>query len=155
MNYLVSRAEAAKTMRISVATLDTRIANNEINVIRNGRRVWITRDQLDAYVDKKVAQKYEPPLTPNQEIASEEMQEFMQFIRYINRMSIAKGTDEKTVDTNTQNKRIHDAEYLHRNVDGCCAVCIEMAIERDVPIPYARKAYYPCKTMRVLAGDNS
>ena len=46
----VTRQEAAKALRMSMATLDKRINEGLIASIRDGKRVFILRDELNRYL---------------------------------------------------------------------------------------------------------
>jgi excisionase family DNA binding protein len=48
----LTRLEACSILRISLATLENRIRAGEINIVRDGKRVFILRDELDRYATK-------------------------------------------------------------------------------------------------------
>ncbi len=45
----LSKTEAAQVLGLAVRTLDTRIAEGKLKVIRDGRRVFILSDELERY----------------------------------------------------------------------------------------------------------
>ena len=47
MSALLTRAEAAQRLRISLATLDRRIADGKLKPRRNGRRVLLLADDVE------------------------------------------------------------------------------------------------------------
>ena len=47
MSALLTRAEAAQRLRISLATLDRRIAEGKLKPRRNGRRVLLLADEVE------------------------------------------------------------------------------------------------------------
>lgn len=46
----LTRLEACYILRISLATLESRIRAGDINVVRDGKRVFILRDELIRYM---------------------------------------------------------------------------------------------------------
>ena len=49
---LYSKKEASKKLNISERTLDRRIAFSEIGIVKNGRLVQVTEEELLAYVHR-------------------------------------------------------------------------------------------------------
>lgn len=47
-----TRAEVATALRISLGTLDKRIKEGEISTIREGKRIFIKKSELDRYLDR-------------------------------------------------------------------------------------------------------
>jgi excisionase family DNA binding protein len=50
LSRLRSKAEAADILHIHLKTLERRIHDGEIGVVRDGRRVFITDEQLAEYI---------------------------------------------------------------------------------------------------------
>ena len=50
LNNRLTRQEVAKRLRISLGTLDKRIRDGELTTIQEGKRIFITRQELDRYI---------------------------------------------------------------------------------------------------------
>lgn len=46
----LTREEASKALRISLGTLDRRIAEGSILAVRDGKRIFILQDELNRYL---------------------------------------------------------------------------------------------------------
>jgi excisionase family DNA binding protein len=48
----LTRLEVCSILRISLSTLESRISTGEIKVIRDGKRVFVLKDELDRYLNE-------------------------------------------------------------------------------------------------------
>ena len=46
----LTREEASKALRMSLGTLDKRISEGALSVVRDGKRVFILQDELNRYL---------------------------------------------------------------------------------------------------------
>jgi excisionase family DNA binding protein len=46
----LTREEASKSLRMSLATLDKRISEGALSVVRDGKRIFILQDELNRYL---------------------------------------------------------------------------------------------------------
>jgi excisionase family DNA binding protein len=51
----LTRLEVCSILRISLSTLESRISTGEIKVIRDGKRVFILKNELDRYLSENNA----------------------------------------------------------------------------------------------------
>jgi len=51
----LTRLEVCSILRISLSTLESRISTGEIKVIRDGKRVFVLKDELDRYLNENNA----------------------------------------------------------------------------------------------------
>jgi len=45
----LTKSQAAQILGLAIRTIDTRIAEGKINVVRDGRRVFILADEVERY----------------------------------------------------------------------------------------------------------